>query len=161
MQRQILLLIVLAVLTGACGGSAASPMRAHPGDTEARRDLDRLAALSQQADITALCEHGTANCADTAKSMDASLSAPDTAPVVVGSRDVPDNGNAQGGRALKVCGVDGQGRAYRNEILFFGTEGDFTAVEALFWIIGFADNNEVTATSSPGPEWDSCPPGSD
>jgi hypothetical protein len=83
-----------------------------------------------------------------------------TPPIVVGSRDGPDGAQTQGGRALQVCGLDGTGRSYKNDILFFGTADDFTAIEAVYWVIGFSESHVAAATDpSPGPEWSTCPTG--
>jgi hypothetical protein len=135
-------------------------MRPHPTDLQAREYLARLAELARSGDIETLCKHGTLLCKENADDFDAAVTAPSTPPLVVGSRDVADGAQTQGGRALKVCGLDGTGRAYRNEILFFGTADDFTAIEALYWAIGFSESPIAgPSDASPGPEWSACPTG--
>lgn len=141
-------------------------MRSHPSDQEARADLSRLVELARPSGIATLCEHGTSLCQENADRFGATLTIPSTAPVVVGSREVADGpltegSQSQGGRALKVCGLDGAGHAYRHEILFFGTAEDFTAIEALYWVIGFSESHVVGPTdASVAPEWAACPAGS-
>lgn len=154
-------LVVVLAASGGCAQPAASlSMQPHPTDQQAREDLSRLVELARTSGIPQLCERGTSNCDGTAKDFAAALSVPSTAPVIVGSRDIPDSGQSQGGRALKVCGLDGTGHAYRNEILFFGTSVDFTAIEALYWVVGFQESPLVGPTdASPGPEWNPCPTG--
>ncbi len=147
----------MVVLLAGCNASPGPSMAPHSTDSEARQDLARLVTLAQSGDIPGLCQHGTGNCSDTAAAMDAKSSAPSTSPTIVGSREVADAANQQGGRALMVCGVDRLGRDYRNEILFFGQGKDFTAIESLFWLTGLKDPSSVAPTASPGPEWGSCP----
>ena len=162
-------LVLIAALVGLSACSQASPsvvMQAHPTDQEARADLARLVEMAGSAGIPALCEHGTGLCQKNADRNNAALTIPSAAPLVVGSRDVldgplTDGGRSQGGRALKVCGLDGAGHAYGNEILLFGTAEGFTAIEALYWVLGFQEGSVVGPTAaSPGPEWSACPTGS-
>jgi hypothetical protein len=132
-------------------------MRSHPTEQQAREYLSRLTALARSGDFETLCQHGTLNCQHNLAALNAAISVPSTAPLVVGSRDVADGAQTQGGRVLEVCGLDGAGQAYRNEILFFGTADDFTAIEALYWAIGFSESSIAGSSPTFGPEWGVCP----
>jgi hypothetical protein len=169
MGRLLGSLVLIAALVGVSACAQSTPslvMRSHPSDQEARADLARLVELARSSDISAICEHGTLLCRNNADRAQATATVPSTAPLVVGSREVADSpltegGQSQGGRALKVCGLDGAGHAYGHEILFFGTAEDFTAIEALYWVIGFSESHVVGPTdASPGSEWSACPSGS-
>lgn len=157
-------LIALAFVTlAACTQSSASPsFRPHPSDQQAREFLARIVSLAEAKDFSALCTHGSLNCAQNLKDLDAAATVPTTAPIVVGSSDVPDKDPYQGGRLLEVCGLDGAGKAYRSSLLFFGTDDQFTVIEALYWTsMGYSGSGLAEATSaSPGPEWATCPSGS-
>jgi hypothetical protein len=162
-MRSALIALVL-VTVAACTQSSASPsFRPHPNDQQAREFLAHIVNLAEAKDFSALCSHGSLNCDQNLKDLDAAATVPTTAPLVVGSRDVPDKDRYQGGRLLEVCGLDGAGKAYRSSLLFFGTDDQFTVIEPLYWTsMGYSEPQlaEATTSASRGPEWATCPSGS-
>jgi hypothetical protein len=113
--------------------------------------------------IADLCKVGSLNCVRNAQTRNADQTRPTTAPVVVASWDVPDSGSGdaiqQGGRLLEVCGVDGQGKAYQSQMLFFGSDVDhFTVFEPTYWTnMTISNSLSGPPSASPGLEWASCP----
>jgi hypothetical protein len=162
MARLIGLVAVLFV-AAACGqASGRSALRSHPDDQQARADLANIVALAKSGDFSGLCGHGSANCEWNLENLGARSTVPLSDPLVVGSRDVADDGDSQGGRLLEVCGLDGAGTAYRSSLLLFGAGGDFTAIEALYWTsITYTESHlaEASVETKSGPEWAGCPSG--
>jgi hypothetical protein len=160
-------LVVIAVAIAAIGvGATAQLVRpsepsgivAHPTDEQARADLHNLVELAKSGDASKLCSHGTSNCSRNVDTFTAMASVPKDAPKVVSSVDVPDRaGGYQGGRLLRVCGIDGNGDSYRRSLLFFGTDQRWTVIEAIYWKIGYSDSNIVPPSSEPSDTWASCP----
>jgi hypothetical protein len=159
----VALVALVPVSVGACGsGTTASSFLPHPSDQAARADLAKLVTLAAAGDYTGLCAHGSLNCMQNFKDFTAGDTVPSTAPIVVGSWDVPDQGQKQGGRLLEVCGLNGDGKAYRSSHLFYGLDDQFTVIEALYWVpIDFISGDIISGTAEPSraSEWSVCPSG--
>ena len=125
--------------------------------------LSHVVDLAKVESVTDLCRIGSLNCVRNAQMRDADQTRPATAPVVVASWDVPDgksdNAVQQGGRMLEVCGIDGKGKAYHSQMLFFGSDLDhFTVFEPTYWTnMNISTSLSGPPSASPGSEWAGCP----
>lgn len=145
------LVVSLTVTVLACGSPATA--LPHPSDPEARQELQTIVGLALHQDWTGLCDHGGLECQSQLSKLQATATAPKSAPTVISSVDVPDqtsgNGVVQGGRILEVCGLDGVGNQYSTRLLFFGHPSDFTVIGALFWTgAGYGGSTTATETAS-------------
>jgi hypothetical protein len=119
-------------------------MQPHPSDAAARTVVQRMTELVAASDWDGLCALYS-NCPDILDGQ-AKLAAPATPPLILGTADVSDSGNTQGGRAVYLCGPDGNGRAYRTDILIFGPDDDPVVITPVFWWAGWS-----SSMTAPGP----------
>ena len=142
--------IVLAAM--GCNGIAVVPSL-----EEATAMLGRLASYAQAGDFDGLCAVGDGNCRRALNQV-GETSAPDEPPTVLGSR-VVDADPAVGsfpGRVLGLCGLDGNGRVYRSEILVFrDAGGSLRVVNPVFWNnTSIAGGRESLGSPAPSPPVD-------
>lgn len=122
----------------------------HPSAAAARAYLDEIARLAAKKDWNGLCELGDLNCTRILGPLKAV--APSVPPVLLSSADVPDVANGtgfrQGGRLLKVCGLDAAGKPYTSELLVFESDGRLISIDPVFWA-GLTIGVSATPISEP------------
>lgn len=149
----------VAVLAGACSSKALEP---HPSDEAARTVVQTLVSRAMSEDWAGLCAMSDANCQQQLVRLGAGETVPSTAPVVLGTTDVPDStqggGQAQGGRRVDLCGLDRAGKAYRSSMLIFGSDDHPTVISPIYWVSGGYSASNVAPPPTPEPD-PRCPAG--
>ena len=129
--------LLCAGLLGGCGpiGAADGPVPP-PSEAEARAYFAEIVDLALRGDFDGLCAVGDGNCRSMLE--DAGVDAvPKAAPLIVGSRVIEPVQHAQtyssGGLVLQVCGIDGRGDPYFDEVLVFRDGAALRSTGTVFW----------------------------
>lgn len=142
---------LLAVIMSACVAMPAAPTV--PSDTQARDLLQRATTLAQQGRFDELCSLGGTACSKFLSAVGVTA-VPKSSPTILKSEpEFPqpvDQGQlTAAGRKLTVCGIDGNGRPYRTEMLVTWRDGQLHLVEPIYWSGMTINGPQQTPTSPP------------
>jgi hypothetical protein len=132
-----IILLVIASLLGACGGTYVPPPP--PSDADARAYLNAVVDVARAGDPTALCALGGGNCERALREAGGTAAVPAGRPVVVGSVAIQpsrraDGGWDTGGRLLFVCVADAQVGSVETDMLVFRDDaGRLISIEPVYW----------------------------
>ena len=135
--RGRIILLVIASLLGACGGTYVPPPP--PSDADARAYLNAVVNVARAGDPTALCALGGGNCERTLREAGGTAALPAGSPVVVGSVAIQptrraDGGWDTGGRLLFLCVAGAQGGSVETDMLVFRDDaGRLISIEPVYW----------------------------
>jgi len=108
-----------------------------PSEAEARAHFTEVVALALRHDFERLCENGDGNCRKILRNAGVDT-VPPLPPRIVGTRVVmPENHGgdtwSSGGFVLQVCGIDGRGEPYFDEILVFREGERLISTGTVYW----------------------------
>jgi hypothetical protein len=131
--KALAVVAALAVTVGVWGWTRVTPPVT---EAEARRYLDRIVAAAQAHDLERVCRLNGAvlNCRETLRVIGGPSTTPTTPPAVVGTRYLKKQKGGTAGMVLIVTGTDGNGKAYRSEVMVFREDrSHFKAINAVYW----------------------------
>ena len=131
-------LLVSAAIVAACApgvGQGDGPLPV-PSEAEARVYFGRLVELAMRGDFEGFCALGDPNCRGTLQ--DTGLDAvPTVPPLIVGTRVIQPRQQgdtwSSGGFVLQVCGIDGRGDPYFDEVLVFNDGSRLISIATVYW----------------------------
>lgn len=137
--------VVLVIALAGCKGDDPATL---VSDEDARAVLGVAVGAVQSGRIDSLCAEMRApqSTCRTHLSLVGAGSVPTQAPVVIASDAVPpSHDNANPGRLLIVCGIDGIGRQYQTGFLVYREQAGFVAPYPIFW-----SGTPISTQLSPG-----------
>jgi hypothetical protein len=135
-KRLLAGLLLAAVAVGCSIAAPGDGPMPPPSEADARAHLTTIVGLAMRGDFEALCAMGSGTCA--ADLRDAGRDAvPPIPPRIVGTRVVlpKEHGDSwsSGGFVLQVCGIDGRGAPYFDEVLVFRNGGRLMSIGTVYW----------------------------
>ena len=155
------LIALLLVAAGGCSFKVATRDGPAPPPTEAeaRTYFATIVGLAMRGDFDGLCAVGSGTCRQTLEKMEPA-SVPAAAPLIVGTREIQPtiraDGWTSGGLVLQVCGLNGRGEPYFDEVLVFRDGDRLISTGTIYWSgMRIADDNTVGGPVPPPPP--ACP----
>ena len=107
-----------------------------PSEADARAYFATVVGLAMGGDFEGLCAVGSGTCEKQLR--DAGRDAvPPAPPRIVGTREIQPRavvgGWSSGGRVLEVCGIDGRGDPYYDEVLVFHDGSRLISIGTVYW----------------------------
>ena len=107
-----------------------------PSEADARAYFATVVGLAMGGDLEGLCAVGSGTCEKQLR--DAGRDAvPPAPPRIVGTREIQPRavvgGWSSGGRVLQVCGIDGRGDPYYDEVLVFHDGSRLISIGTVYW----------------------------
>jgi hypothetical protein len=107
-----------------------------PSEAEARSHFAQVVGLAMGGDFGGLCDLGDSNCRNILR--DASEeTVPPLPPRIVGTRvvepEIHGDTWSTGGFVLQVCGIDGHGKPYFDEVLVFNDGTRLISTGTIYW----------------------------
>jgi len=107
-----------------------------PSEADARAYFATVVGLAMGGDFEGLCAVGSGTCEKQLR--DAGRDAvPPAPPRIVGTREIQPRavvgGWSSGGRVLEVCGIDGRGDPYYDEVLIFHDGSRLISFGTVYW----------------------------
>jgi hypothetical protein len=136
-RRRWLTIVVIALVAGCAIPVVPSDGPAPPpSEGEARAFLAGIVGLAMRGDFEGLCAVGSGTCQDQLR--DSGRDAvPPLPPRIVGTRVVQPQrlGDAwsTGGFVLQVCGIDGRGEPYFDEVLVLRDGSRLISIGTVYW----------------------------
>ena len=136
--KRLLAAWLLAAVAAGCsiGVPASDGPAPPPSEADARAYLATVVGLAMRGDFEGLCAVGSGTCEKQLR--DAGRDAvPPAPPRIVGTRVIQPRavvgGWSSGGRVLEVCGIDGRGSPYYDEVLVFRDGSRLISVGTVYW----------------------------
>ena len=128
--------LLAAVAAGCSIGVPSDGPAPPPSEADARAYFATVVGLAMRGDFEGLCSVGSGTCEEQLR--DAGRDAvPPAPPRIVGTRLIQPRavvgGWSSGGRVLEVCGIDGRGDPYFDEVLVFREGPRLISIGTVYW----------------------------